>query len=153
MQEITLEKLQFREDYHIGLNQFLMDVANGNRLIFHFRGHTEETMVIVGDYSCNYFRLTFEADAILLRSPDLYELKEDVEINPIPLLTLTDSKLLTFARKMMGLDPTKDWVHYWLRAFEQDFHVLSPRPPVLTDLGHKRSDAIVTYSFDSLIVE
>ncbi|WP_215148309.1 hypothetical protein [Exiguobacterium sp. s91] len=55
--------------------------------------------------------------------------------------------------QMMGLDPTKDWVRYWLRAFEQDFHVLSPRPPVLTDLGHKRSDAIVTYSFDSLIVE
>ncbi len=80
----------------------------------------------MSDYSCNYFRLTFEADAILLRSPDLYELKEDVEINPIPLLTLTDSKLLTFARKMMNLDPTKDWVHYWLRAFEQDFHVLSP---------------------------
>jgi len=54
---------------------------------------------------------------------------------------------------MMGLDPTKDWIHYWLRAFEQDFHVLSPRPPVLTDLGHKRSDAIVTYSFDSFIAE
>ncbi|WP_393965737.1 hypothetical protein [Exiguobacterium sp. S22-S28] len=147
---ITFEKLTYREDYQIALDHFIIDRANGNRLTFYFRGHTDETMIISGDYACNYFELSFEADSVLLRSSDLHELDDGVEFNTVPLVLYQDSALLTFATAWMGLkrDPSRDWTHYAIRAFEQDFHILSPRPPVFTDLGHKMSDYIVKQTFD-----
>ncbi|WP_214845508.1 hypothetical protein [Exiguobacterium sp. S90] len=147
---ITFKKLFYREDYQIALDQLVTDEENGHRLALYFRGHTDQTMVIIGDYSCNYFKLSFEADSILLRAPDLYELDDGVEFNPVPLVLYKDSVLLTFATAWMGLkrDPSRDWTHYPIRAFEDDIHILSPRPPVFTDLGHKMSDYIVKQSLN-----
>lgn len=147
---ITFEKLTYREDYQIALDHFVIDEKNGDRLAFYFRGHTDEIMVLIGDYSCNYFELLFEADCVLLRSSDLHELDDGLEFNTVPLTLYQDSALLTFATAWMGLkrDPSRDWTHYAIRAFEQDFHVLSPRPPVFTDLGHKMSDFTVRHSFN-----
>lgn len=147
---ITFEKLLYREDYQIKLDHIVMNEENGNRLALYFRGHTDEVMVLIGDYSCNYFELLFEADSVLLRSSDLHELDDGVEFNTVPIVLYQDSALLTFATAWMGLkrDPSRDWTHYAIRAFEQDFHVLSPRPPVFTDLGHKMSDFTVRHSFN-----
>ena len=147
---ITFEKLLYREDYQIKLDHIVMNEENGNRLALYFRGHTDEVMVLIGDYSCNYFELSFEADCVLLRSSDLHELDDGVEFSTIPLVLYKDSALLTFATAWMGLkrDTSRDWTHYAIRAFEQDFHVLSPRPPVFTDLGHKMSDFTVRHSFN-----
>ncbi|WP_404276538.1 hypothetical protein [Exiguobacterium undae] len=94
---ITFEKLTYREDYQIALDHFIIDRANGNRLTFYFRGHTDETMIISGDYACNYFELLFEADCVLLRSSDLHELDDGLEFSTIPLVMYKDSALLTFA--------------------------------------------------------
>ena len=142
---ITFEKLFYREDYQIALDQLVTDEENGHRLALYFRGHTDQTMVIIGDYSCNYFELLFEADCVLLRSSDLHELDDGVEFNTVPLVLYKDSALLTFATAWMGLkrDPSRDWTHYAIRAFEDDIHILSPRQPVFMDLGHKMSDYVV----------
>ncbi|WP_214850210.1 hypothetical protein [Exiguobacterium sp. s193] len=142
---ITFEKLLYREDYQIKLDHIVMNEENGNRLALYFRGHTDEVMVLIGDYSCNYFELLFEADCVLLRAPDLYELDDGLEYSTIPIVMYKDSALLTFATAWMGLkrDPSQDWTHYAIRAFEDDIHILSPRPPVFTDLGHKMSDYVV----------
>ncbi|MGX8178871.1 hypothetical protein ACWS7L_15390 [Exiguobacterium artemiae] len=93
---ITFEKLLYREDYQIKLDHIAMNEENGNRLALYFRGHTDEVMVLIGDYSCNYFKLLFEADCVLLRSSDLHELDDGpgLEFSTVPLVLYQDSSLL-----------------------------------------------------------
>jgi len=132
---IDLNTLLATNDYTISLDKMTLLKNDHYSIDMYFYGSKNETHLLTGDPSRDYFLLRFEKYAVFMGTLEEHGIHEEELLNTHPIVKVSNSKFLDFARNHMKIDEIYtergERSHYVIRTFDQEFHILSYEEPIV----------------------
>ncbi len=136
-----LDILLATEEYILELDKFHLERNEHFAINMYFHAATDATKILTDDESRKYFLVQFDKYAMFLGTLEEHGIHEDDLKNQRPIVKLSDSKLLSFAKENMQTQVANTdrgpISHFVIRTFDQEFHVLSHSDPIVIDMGKK----------------
>lgn len=132
---IDLDTLLSTTDYTISLDKMTLSKNDHYSIDMYFYGSKNETHLLTGDPSRDYFLVRFEKYAVFMGTLEEHGINEEELLNTHPIVKVSNSKFLNFTKDHMKTEEiyTERGArsHYVIRTFDQEFHILSYEEPIV----------------------